>query len=124
MFFNPYNIDITIWCYCWHRSSHKITFICCINSLKFLEKSLAEEEIPIAYRLAGEIYLQKGDYQKSVQLLEKAKNLSPENPVIFYHLCRTYHLAGREQEALRLFREMQAFFPASSYVQELRPFFE
>ena len=53
----------------------------------------------------GWVYFQRGEYMKAVEQLERAVELTGDDPTINEHLADAYREIGRESEALRLYRE-------------------
>jgi Flp pilus assembly protein TadD len=53
----------------------------------------------------GWVYYQRGEYQRAVEELEKAAELSGDDPTVNEHLADAYRRVGREFEAQRVYRE-------------------
>ena len=56
---------------------------------------------PWPYATLGRCYLQKGQYDKSLEAYRKALNISPDNTVALGGIIAAYSLLGREEDAHR-----------------------
>jgi len=56
----------------------------------------------------GWVYYQRGEYARAVEQLERAVELTGDDPTINEHLADAYRMTGRELEALQLYREALA----------------
>lgn len=57
----------------------------------------------------GWLYFQKGQFKKAYQILSKANELAPNQPVILEHLADAAEHAGQKQEALDIYRRIMAW---------------
>jgi Flp pilus assembly protein TadD len=53
----------------------------------------------------GWVYFQKGDYKQAVDLLERAVEITVDDPTIIEHLADAYEKAGRADRAIARYRE-------------------
>jgi Flp pilus assembly protein TadD len=53
----------------------------------------------------GWVYFQRGEYAKAVEHLERAVELTVDDPVIIEHLGDAYEKIGRTEQALQRYRE-------------------
>jgi Flp pilus assembly protein TadD len=53
----------------------------------------------------GWVYYQRGDYERAVEQLERAAELSEDDPTVNEHLADAYRQIGRELEAQRLYKD-------------------
>jgi tetratricopeptide (TPR) repeat protein len=84
------------------------------EALPLLEKSLEDEEIPIANRLAGEIYLRRGELQLSIEYLEKALMKINDHPDLLYDLSLAYYKNHQITEAERMYKRLRRLCPGYS----------
>jgi serine/threonine-protein kinase len=59
-----------------------------------------------AYWTLGLVQEQRGDYDEAIAAFQRAIQLSPPSPRILGALGRTFARAGRQEEALRILREL------------------
>jgi Flp pilus assembly protein TadD len=52
----------------------------------------------------GWVYFQRGEYAKAVEQLERAVELTVDDPVIIEHLGDAYEKIGRTEQALQRYR--------------------
>jgi lysophospholipase L1-like esterase/thioredoxin-like negative regulator of GroEL len=90
------------------------------RALYFLHKSLQQEEIPLANRLAGEIYIKKGEYDKAIYFLERAYHKIPDNPSVLYDLCIAYVKQGQSEKANHIYRIYAQKFSDDHHLAELK----
>jgi tetratricopeptide (TPR) repeat protein len=53
----------------------------------------------------GWVYYQRGDYPKAVEQLERAVELTADDPTIIEHLADAYDKAGKTDRALSRYRD-------------------
>jgi Tfp pilus assembly protein PilF len=53
----------------------------------------------------GWVYYQKGDYKQAVELLERAVEITVDDPTILEHLADAYEKAGKPERAMSRYRE-------------------
>lgn len=63
----------------------------------------------IAYYALGQIRMEQGDLEKSIDALKRAAELSPASPEVHFTLARAYQKAGRQDEAARERAEFERF---------------
>ena len=90
------------------------------RALYFLNKSLQQEEIPLANRLAGEIHIKNEEYDKAVYFLEKAYHKVPGNPSVLYDLCIAYAKQGQSEKANHYYRMYAQKFSGDHHLAELK----
>jgi tetratricopeptide (TPR) repeat protein len=94
------------------------------EALPLLLASVQEEEIPLALRLAGEILLEQGEYDKALQYLLRARKLNPAHPKILADLVRAYLRTGQKEMARQEFVQLQRLHGSDSLVVELEKQFQ
>lgn len=69
--------------------------------IEFCEKLLAQNERFLsALIMLGDLYTQRGLYEKGLAIDEKLSRLKPEDPVVFYNLACSYSLLNRVGDSL------------------------
>lgn len=80
--------------------------------VKYAEKAVAlDPHLPFGHYLLGLLYLDTGEYAKSVRELEVARQSFSEKPEIYFALGNAYAKAGRKEEAAgarATFRQLKA----------------
>ena len=74
------------------------------KALKMLNECLKREQIPIAQRLAGEIYLRRKEYSNAIKYLRKAQSKTADNPKLLSDLCIAYYYNNQITEAKKLYQ--------------------
>jgi tetratricopeptide (TPR) repeat protein len=72
------------------------------EALTLVEAALAESHEAPFYRLRGQLYLDDGNAEKAIPLLEQAAQLSPNHYQSHFLLAKAYAAAGRKADADRL----------------------
>jgi adenylate cyclase len=77
------------------------------TAIEYLEKAteLTDDDKGQPYAVLGNLYAIKKDYDKAIDLGEKAVALVPNGADAYAWLAMTLNYAGREQEALQLFEK-------------------
>jgi len=94
------------------------------QALHLLLKSLEHEEIPLANRLIGEIYLKKADYKNAVNYLEKARQKNPNNPELLASLCIAYLKNLQFEKANLSFNQFKSKYPDNPQIDYLKNVFK
>lgn len=61
---------------------------------------------PMALVQVAEAFLQLGEIDRAAALLEKIEALDPTNPQVAFKVARTFHVAGRSNQALDAYRRV------------------
>lgn len=69
---------------------------------------------PDLYLRMGQIYLQKGDFNKAVKSFQAADALAPRNPFVTSALGDSLRLAGRSVEAVAMYRQLLSIDPENA----------
>lgn len=70
---------------------------------KFLEAVKADETYGPAHNNLGLLHYERGNFYQAVLAFERAMELMPHDPVVFYNLGLTLQAAGKVHEALDLY---------------------
>jgi len=89
------------------------------DALIMIEECLRREKIPIAYRLAGDIYLSTGQSNKAIIQYEEALSIWPKNQEVLYSLCLAYHQRGTNQAAQNTLHRLKTLYPEDSRIVSL-----
>jgi lysophospholipase L1-like esterase len=89
------------------------------QALEMLQESLKREKIPLAYRLAGEIYLRAGESENAIWFFEKARAEVTHNREVLYGLCLAYKQSGKMDEARQVFEQFNNHFPDDPRIMKL-----
>jgi len=85
---------------------------------KFLRSGVKDDLLrALAYGNLGDIYLDRGEYDKAISFYEKAEKISPEKSLMaFYYFKRAkaYQIKGDFQESYNLFTEFSKKYKNSS----------
>jgi lysophospholipase L1-like esterase len=81
------------------------------EALPLLIKSLRDEEIPVANRLAGESYLRRGVNQLAIDYLEKAHRKINDLPDLLYDLSLAYYQNHQITEAEQIYNQLRRLCP-------------
>jgi tetratricopeptide (TPR) repeat protein len=81
------------------------------EALPLLIKCLRDEEIPVANRLAGEIYLRRGENQLAIDYLEKAHRKINDHPDLLYDLSLAYYQNHQITEAEQIYNQLKRLRP-------------
>lgn len=73
-------------------------------------------ELESIYQEVASIYLNKGQYQKAIDLYKKALNINPDSPQTWYKLGRTYIELKDYQKAIDCYRQVLKIDPGSIIV--------
>jgi tetratricopeptide (TPR) repeat protein len=68
----------------------------------------------------GWVYYQKGDYPKAVEQLERAVEITVDDPTIIEHLADAYDKAGRGDRALTRYRDALKHTKESDQIKRIR----
>jgi Flp pilus assembly protein TadD len=68
----------------------------------------------------GWVYYQKGDYPRAVEQLERAVELTVDDPTIMEHLADAYEKAGRPDRALTRYRDALKRSKETDQVKRIR----
>jgi Tfp pilus assembly protein PilF len=68
----------------------------------------------------GWVYYQKGDYPKAVEQLERAVEITVDDPTIIEHLADAYEKSGRGDRALARYREALKRTKENEQIKRLR----
>lgn len=67
--------------------------------ISLAEKSGADNDLAEAYRQAGLVFYDEGDYAYAISLYERARQFDTENHQLFLDLCRAYKASGQLHKA-------------------------
>ena len=81
------------------------------EALPLLIKSLENEDIPLANRLAGEIYLRQGKILPAIDYLEKAHRKITDHPGLLYDLSVAYFQNHQIGKAEQLYKQLNRLCP-------------
>lgn len=70
-----------------------------------------EPDDPLGRANLGAVYLEMGDIEKGIQELELAVDLGPEGYTYMFKLGEAYRMAGRNDEAIVMFKQAQEKYP-------------
>lgn len=107
------------------RSQHEIGVLYCRMSLyedaeKSFKKALViEKKYHPAMRELAFVRYRKGDSAGSLELLLKARQIEPHDPVINYYLGLTYEKLGKKSEAAREYGEFLRIVPGAPEKKEI-----
>jgi Flp pilus assembly protein TadD len=68
----------------------------------------------------GWVYYQKGDYARAVEQLERAVEITVDDPTIIEHLADAYEKIGKTDGALVRYREALKHSKESDQIQRIR----
>jgi tetratricopeptide (TPR) repeat protein len=66
------------------------------------------------------VFYQRGEYEQAVEYLEQAVVLSADDPTIAEHLGDAYRELGRQQEAIRKYRDALSRSPEEDQASRIR----
>ena len=66
-------------------------------------RRLRDTTIPPFQDTYGWLLFRRGEAEEALKYLEPAANALSEDPIVIYHLGKTYVALGRDEEALRAF---------------------
>lgn len=69
-----------------------------------LARRLRGTRVPAFQDTYGWIAYRLGNYEEALQYLEPATKELPDEPLVFYHLAKTYIMLGRDKDALRAYQ--------------------
>lgn len=74
--------------------------------IRFCEELLKKKpDFVEAMQLLGNLYTQKGEYQKGLAMDEQLAQLKPRDPVVLYNLACSYSLINDTNKALRAIKK-------------------
>ena len=68
----------------------------------------------------GWVYFQKGDYPKAVEQLERAVEITVDDPTIIEHLADAYEKAGKGDRALTRYRDALKLSKENDQLKRIR----
>lgn len=91
-----------------------------LSALACFEKAIKIENSPVncsyfAFCIAKE----RGQFSKAISLCEESIKKEPENPVHYLNLGRVYLIAGKKEDAVKIFREGLSYEANQQIVNEL-----
>ncbi|MBF0227285.1 MAG: N-acetylmuramoyl-L-alanine amidase [Desulfobacterales bacterium] len=86
-----------------------------ISGGAFLVPSFARSESAFDYSLIGQDFIQKKQFDKAIEVLQKAVKIDPQSDWAFGLLGRAYQGIGKDAEALVAFREAVKINPEDTY---------
>jgi tetratricopeptide (TPR) repeat protein len=82
---------------------------------KFLGAVKADEAYGPAHNNLGLLHYEQGNFYQAVLAFERAMELMPHDPIVYYNLGITLQAAGRVHEALDLYWQAVEMDPANPY---------
>jgi tetratricopeptide (TPR) repeat protein len=68
----------------------------------------------------GWIYLKLGDYERAMTELEKANQLTPDDPIITEHLADSYLKLNRIEKAIEFYEKAKKLDPKQDQMERLK----
>jgi len=90
-----------------------------VQALAMLKESLTREEIPLAYRLSGEICLKLGKSHDAIRYFEKARIKTPYNSEVLYGLCLAYSQSEKNDKARLVLKQFKSHHPDDLRIKNL-----
>jgi len=75
------------------------------EAITYFTTAIASKENPQAYFFRGISFRKMGNYAKATYDLEKALNLQPDEPMIYYELGRTFRISGQPGNAIPVLKK-------------------
>jgi len=68
----------------------------------------------------GWVYFKLGEYEKAVAELEKANQLTPDDPLITEHLADSYSKLNRVEKTIEFYEKAQKLDPKPDQMERLK----
>lgn len=92
------------------------------EAIKYLKKAISVNKLyTFPYPILGDIYIQLGEIDKAVNILEKGLKYSFDAEIIFQLAC-AYKLSGRIDDAIKLFDFFIYLYPQHPFTNEARKY--